>query len=135
VELSTEDYVAIQQLYARYAWGIDTGDLDAYVSTWTEDGEYIGFKGGVPHPKGHDELRALAAASFANTAESGYHLTSNLVIEASEGGARGRCYLLRVIAHDDGSGTIRNALHYEDELVKRDGKWLFRRRHTRASAD
>ena len=35
--LTADDYVAITQLYARQAWALDTGDVDAYVSVFTRD--------------------------------------------------------------------------------------------------
>lgn len=37
-KVSLEDRVEIEELMARYAWALDTGDFDAYVDTFTEDG-------------------------------------------------------------------------------------------------
>ena len=36
---STEDRLAIFELYARYSWALDTGDTDGYVALFTEDCE------------------------------------------------------------------------------------------------
>lgn len=38
-KLSAEDRWAIQDLYARYCWALDTGDTDAYVELFTDDAE------------------------------------------------------------------------------------------------
>src|SRR5690606_19417391 len=35
--LSVEDRIAIQDLIARYAWALDTGDVDAFVACFTPD--------------------------------------------------------------------------------------------------
>jgi hypothetical protein len=134
VELSTEDYIAIQQLYIRYAFLVDMNDRDALVATcWTEDGEYVGFRpGGQPHSKGHEALKAQAKNALVPY-ELGYHWNTAPLIEPTEYGASGRCYLLYILANEDGTfGSIRYALYYRDELVKLDGRWLFRRRNTTA---
>jgi SnoaL-like domain len=36
---SVEDRLAIQDLYARYCWALDTGDTDGYLALFTEDAE------------------------------------------------------------------------------------------------
>jgi hypothetical protein len=43
--LSTDDYVAIQQLYARFNTALDTGQAQQFADTWTDDGEFIGGRG------------------------------------------------------------------------------------------
>ena len=37
VELSVADRIAIQDLIARYAWALDTGDVDSLVTCFTTD--------------------------------------------------------------------------------------------------
>jgi hypothetical protein len=132
VELPVEDYIAIQQLYIRYAYLVDMHDRDELVETcWTEDGEYITFRpGGQPRSKGRAAIKAQAKTALVPH-ELGYHWNTNPLIEATEYGARGRCYLLYILANEDGTfGEIRYALYYRDELVKQHGRWLFRRRNT-----
>ena len=34
--LSTDDYIAIQQLYAKYTVCIDLGDVDGWLTTFTD---------------------------------------------------------------------------------------------------
>ena len=37
-KISLEDRAGVQDLIARYAWALDTGDLDGYVDCFMEDG-------------------------------------------------------------------------------------------------
>jgi hypothetical protein len=52
-DISAEDYVAIQRLYAEFNTAIDLGLPDRYAATWTDDGEYTG---GRPPGRGSDSL-------------------------------------------------------------------------------
>ena len=38
--LTAQDLVDIQQLYAKYNWTLDSGDAEAYASTFTPDGVF-----------------------------------------------------------------------------------------------
>lgn len=131
MELMPEDYAAIQNLYARYAISYDTGDLERWIRTWTEDGETV-VPGGSG--KGRDTLRARAEAGLSNPEYKGYHVITNLLIEPTDEGARGTCYLLRLIAPDvDGvrqmnTAELQRTYLHRDDLVKIDGEWLFRKR-------
>ena len=58
--LTAQDHAEIDQLYARYSYGVDTQADDGwlYARTFTEDGE---FDYGAPQPaRGRTELRELA---------------------------------------------------------------------------
>jgi len=57
--LTAQDFVDIQQLYAKYNWSLDAGDAEGYASTFTPDGV---FNNNV----GHD-----AIVKFANTFHAG----------------------------------------------------------------
>jgi hypothetical protein len=123
--LSTADYVEIQQLYARYAFSVDLQDVDAWMACWTDDGALVTTAG--KRTGGADQRRAMMLANGDVPEERGYHWVGNVVIDAAEHGANGRCYLMHLFA-PDGPARLRYALYYQDELVKRDGRWLFRLR-------
>lgn len=125
MSLATEDYIAIQQLYARYAFNVDLHELEPWLSNWTEDGALVTTAG--KSVRGQEERRALFESNMRNPDETGYHWVSNLVIEPTEYGASGRCYLMHLFA-PDGPAKLRYAFYYQDELVKQDGRWLFRLR-------
>jgi hypothetical protein len=147
-KLSTEDYIAIQQLYARYNIAFDLHDLDTWVGCYVEGGELAFAHGttskmpseredvdtsGEPARRviGHDNIRALGVAALSRPESKGYHWNSNLLITPTESGAAGQCYLM-FIRSPDGLGSVYMALNYTDELVKVGDEWLFKRRLIRA---
>src|SRR5688500_3462552 len=101
MELSTQDYIDIQQLYARYTHACDLGDVDGWIACFTEDGA-------LNATKGHAALRTMATAAMKNQEETntkGRHWNANLIIDPAEGGAVGRCYLMFVrIGAENGWG-------------------------------
>ena len=52
-KLTTQDYIDIQQLYARYNIAIDTGDGEGWAATFTPDGVFNNTN------KGHECPRAV----------------------------------------------------------------------------
>ncbi len=128
MQLTTDDYIAIQQLYVRYAFGVDMKDFDQWLSTWTEDGTYVSYSSAVI--EGHEALRAFAEESMAKPELKGYHWTATPLLEATDYGVHGRAYMLHVHAPET-TGEIGHAMYYDDELVKQDGEWRFRRRQTK----
>jgi hypothetical protein len=122
-KLTTDDLVEIQQLYAKYNWSLDSGDAEAYASTFTPDGV---FNNNV----GHD-----AIVKFANTFHAGVgshlkHWNTNLMILPSAEGASGQVYLVLV---DFGTkpASIFTSAAYADELVKTAQGWRFKKRATK----
>lgn len=120
---TAQDFVDIQQLYAKYNWSLDAGDAEAYASTFTADGT---FNNNV----GHD-----AIVKFANTFHAGLgahvkHWNTNLMITPTADGATGQVYLVLV----DFAGkppTIATSASYSDELVKTAQGWRFKKRQTK----
>lgn len=127
--LSTDDQLAIHQLYARYAFTVDLRDVDGWLANWTEDGALVTTSG--KRIGGVDARRALMETYTSDPNESGYHWVGNIVIEPATYGASGRCYLMHVFA-PEGPAQLRYCYYYEDELVKREGCWLFRLRTVHA---
>jgi hypothetical protein len=122
-KLTTDDLVEIQQLYAKYNWSLDSGDAEAYASTFTPDGV---FNNNV----GHD-----AIVKFANTFHTGVgshlkHWNTNLTILPTPEGASGQVYLVLV---DFGTkpASIFTSAAYADELVKTAQGWRFKKRATK----
>jgi hypothetical protein len=121
--LTAQDFVDIQQLYAKYNWSLDAGDAEGYASTFTPDGA---FNNNV----GHD-----AIVKFANTFHAGLgahvrHWNTNLMILPTSEGASGQVYLVLV---DFGTKppTIATSASYSDELVKTAQGWRFKKRATK----
>jgi hypothetical protein len=139
--LSTQDYIDIQQLGARYAFLIDTctnGGND-FADLFTEDGEFSvsqqwGVAGARP-TRGRDALVAAAGGDGKGGCQDpkttlGYgisHITVNHVITAAPGGATGKSYLL-AIGVGGSPTTIERQGGYEDIYVKTPAGWRFKSR-------
>jgi len=126
-----EDRAQIEDLQARYLFALDFFDLDTYVSTFTEDGvlDIIEYK-----VKGRDEIRKAIEQSrpvfdHSEVPTTGRHNITNIVIKVEGDKAYGRSYWF----HYSNDNPERKAVfdgygHYEDEMVKVNGKWLFSKR-------
>lgn len=112
--LTTQDYVEIQQLYARYAWAVDTHDAQGttYAKTFTPDGEFI--LGDKSQAVGSEKLAAFMAAPAPGSPS---HVVTNIMIQPSPEGARGYAYL-----------GLSGGSTYEDILVKTRDGWRFKQR-------
>ena len=133
-----EDRAEIEDLQARYLFALDNFDMDTYVSTFTEDGvlDIIAYQA-----KGRAEIRKKleeARPVFDQTASkapqgpyraTGRHNITNIVLKINGDKAVGRAYWF----HYGNNNPERRAAvdgygHYEDEMVKVNGKWLFSKR-------
>jgi|SRR5271165_2857578 len=122
-KLTGDDYVEIQQLYARYNNAIDSGDAEGYAATFIPDGVFNTFNGhdalvGFIH-NWHDKMGGATRR----------HWNTNLTITPTPEGAAGSVYLLLV---DVGvrPPTVFAAAKYEDQLVKTPDGWRFKKRVT-----
>ncbi len=132
-----EDRALIEDLQARYMFALDFGDPDTYVSLFTEDGVLDVGDGEI---KGHDAIRKAIsgmpdrkAAQTADAAKvrrpTGRHNISNMVIKVDGNKAKGRAYWFHYGNNNpQRAATFDSYGHYEDEMVKVNGKWLFSKR-------
>jgi hypothetical protein len=130
-----EDRSAIEDLQARYLFALDFRDAGAYAATFTADGllDY-----GAGEIRGReaiaDMVRGLADRARLQAAEdtsglrpaAGRHHITNIVVRIDGDRATGRAYWF----HTGNSNSERRAEltsfgHYEDEMVRVDGEWLF----------
>ena len=132
-----EDRALIEDLQARYLFALDFFDMDTYVSTFTEDGilDIVAYqaKGRAEIRKKLEEARPVFNPSSEKAPglypPTGRHNITNIVLKIDGDKAVGRAYWFhygnnnpqRAVALD-GYG------HYEDEMVKVNGKWLFAKR-------
>jgi len=128
-----QDRAQINKLMWDYARALDTGDAEAYVATFTEDGQ---FGRGANAVKGREALREMMGA-FRKSPTAGqakvprmgsmYHMTANHYIEfIDKDHAIFHGYWLAFTA---GSGentqpTIVGVGREVNELVRVEGKWL-----------
>jgi ketosteroid isomerase-like protein len=133
-----EDRAQIEDLQARYLFALDSFDMDTYVSTFTEDGvlDIIAYKakGRAEIRKKLEEARPVFNPSVNQDAQkpcraTGRHNITNIVLKIEGDKAYGRAYWF----HYGNNNPERKAQldgygHYEDEMVKVNGKWLFSKR-------
>jgi SnoaL-like domain len=115
-----EDRALIENLQARYLFALDFKDHDLYVTTFTTDGILDVGNGLVV---GREAIKA----AVANMPGGRHHIT-NLVLRVDGNRATGRAAWMHTGKNAEGRMTIGGYGHYEDDLVKVNGEWLFARR-------
>jgi len=127
-----EDRAAIEDLQARYLFALDFHDPDLYVSTFTPDGVLDYGSGDV---KGREAIKEVIArmpkpaATPGLRAAAARHNISNIVIKVDGDKAASLSYWFHY-SNDNPQrrGVFDGFGHYEDSLVKVNGKWLFTKR-------
>ncbi len=133
-----EERALIEDLQARYMFALDFGDIDKYVATFTEDGvldigegEWRGretIKERLLAIPPREEPPASPDAPKLRPA-SGRHNISNIVLKIDGDRAWGRAYWFHMgNVNPERSAVLNSYGHYEDELLKVNGEWLFSRR-------
>jgi ketosteroid isomerase-like protein len=132
------DRAQIEDLQARYMLALDSGDVETYLSTFTKDGILDIGDGEI---KGHDAIRKIIGGMPGRKAEAGAadapklrpstgrHNITNIVIKVEGDKAYGRAYWFHYGNNNpQRTATLDSYGHYEDEMIKIDGKWLFTKR-------
>jgi ketosteroid isomerase-like protein len=132
---TSDDRAAIENLQARYMFALDWQDPEAYAATFAPDGVLVSA---IAQAQGREAIHAevvkmrdndLKAAQPGLFAFSRRHVITNVVLEINGERATGRAYWIGYINDNpDRKPELEGYGHYEDELVKLDGEWLFARR-------
>jgi uncharacterized protein (TIGR02246 family) len=123
--LTPDDHAAIQQLYARYAHGLDTAadNGQLFMRVFTTDAVLTDVDGKTY--KGHQQLAELArSGSNAKGPANASHFIYNVLIEPTPGGAVGKSYI--VVAQLTTPGTPAAVItggQYHDVLVRTAEGW------------
>ena len=139
--LTTQDYIDIQQLVARYTFLVDTCSNAGhdFADLFTGDGEFsVSQQWGVAGARKIKGREALADAGGGDgkggckdpKTTLGYgisHISVNHVIMPAVGGATGRSYLLAIGVGGDPT-TIERQGGYDDVYVKTSAGWRFQSR-------
>ena len=124
---TADDYIEIQQLYARYAHTVDLDpDGEAWADTFTPDGAH------GDHIVGHEALAEYARMRRTRGLLDGpnmRHWNSQLVITPTPEGADGSCFLLLVsVGNREDPPKLLATMTYHDKLVKTKDGWRFKKR-------
>lgn len=130
------DRAEIEDVVTRYVKGLDTLDADLYAGVFAEDAVFE-LPGNVVH-RGRAAIRKIVTdlqESRARNAAAGtpspslYHVMANTSIELVDAThARHWSYAQTVRAAEGGAFVVGFMGRYEDELVKRDGRWYIQSR-------
>lgn len=128
-KLSVEDRLDIQELFARYAWALNTGDVDGVLACFTEDG-YLDHQ---PQGRfvGHDQIRLLLDDLWYGRAGwfiGRQHLANHFIITPEgENTARVRAFF-SILQHnlDYRTNFVFGLGNWDNLCVKQDGTWRFK---------
>jgi hypothetical protein len=132
-----DDRALIEDLQSRYLFAFDFGDPEGYAGTFTPDGILDFGQGEV---KGRAaiakfiedgrkrQLEARANVKAGERPSVGRHIINNMVIKITGDKAHGVAYWTHMTSGSNGRGTVDFFGHYEDDMVKVNGEWLFSRR-------
>ena len=121
-ELTVQDYIEIQQLYARYNFAIDASESENMAATFTDDGEF--YRGTSVNGLGYDGILKFMQSRRRHGVR---HWNSGLVISGNQDQVKGAVYLLTVNVEVK-PPTLIEAAKYDDTLVKTPKGWRFKKR-------
>lgn len=132
------DRALIEDLQARYLFALDFRDPEAYAATFTEDGVLDYGAGQIKGRKAiaemvagmrkRDEERRAKDTSGLRPA-AGRHSITNIVIKVNGDKATSVAYWHHMgNDNPERKAQLNSFGHYEDELVKVNGEWLFSKR-------
>lgn len=123
--LTAEDRLMIMDLYARYAWSMDSGDLDGFVDCFVPDAT---LDWGTPL-QGHNAIRHAEEGFLANDSAfpgAQHFATQFRIVEGNDQRAVTWAYVARMhrIPGTTNSTVIWQG-YYTDICVKVDGRWYY----------
>src|SRR5579859_693207 len=132
--LTADDRLAIMDLVARYAYTLDSGDLDGYVNNFAPDGVLFESHRGQAEIREYVSMlmRQGRAGPLPNGDVAYRHFVGAPVIDGEAGRATVHSYLLWVNMGSD--PPVSSAAEYTDDVVKLDGRWVFQSRSLRRLA-
>jgi len=131
-----DDRAEIENLSVRYMVAVDAGDIETVMATWADDG-VLDWVGGVE--RGKEAIRK-AMSNFggsrrqeipdgATSRPRTHHQIVNHVIDVSGNTAKSTAYWFAITNNTPQKDVqLLYFGHYEDELVKVNGTWLFKMR-------
>jgi len=126
--LSNDDKAQIIELGYRYARAVDDDDIDAWLATWTSDGELTAAFGSA---RGLADLRALETRLQAGFSRGHRHVVANTIVEGDSKTAEATSTSYLIIFEREHSPSVIATAVYHDTLRNIDGLWKFSKRDLR----
>jgi len=126
-----EDEREIRDLLIHYAQRLDGRDHKGYAALFARDGRWSGKLGDYTGP---EAIEAMLVQAFGPTPEgfrniNNFHLMTNMVIQVDGDRATAHSRITYFERSPESRPVAMLAGRYEDELVREDGRWLFKHRH------
>jgi len=123
---SLDDHQQIRELYARYAYSLDHGDIDRMMDCFTDDAVFESARQG--RFEGCDGLRKFAGSIPERTGGAQIrHLITNQLCDLDGDRGTGSCYFMYFHCKNNQVQQV-TVGEYNDELRKVDGRWKIRSR-------
>jgi hypothetical protein len=131
-----DDRAEIENLSNRYMIAVDAGDIETVMATWADDG-VLEWVGGVENGKAairkamsnFGGARPVTIPEGATSRPRTRHQIINHVIDVNGNTARTLAYWFAFTNNTPQKDVqLLYFGHYEDELVKQNGHWLFKKR-------
>jgi len=124
-----EDLESIRQLLIDYGRHLDARDFVAYAGLFTEDGEWIGGFGRVQGPAAiQAEMEKQIGKEPQVPGKSNHHIFINESIEVEGDTAHALSKWIFMVTGEGNRPVPVYLGHYDDQLVRMDGVWKFKRR-------
>jgi uncharacterized protein (TIGR02246 family) len=125
-----EDRVAIQELNGTYSDGVVRADAETWATVWAEDAHWslMGME-----VDGRDAIVAMWKGAMGGLDAVSFHCVPCMIAVDGDRAAS-RVQTQEIMLTKDGKTRLVGGL-YEDELAKRDGRWLFTSRTFRVVAE
>jgi uncharacterized protein (TIGR02246 family) len=122
-----EDRMEIERVLLNYGRFLDARQLANYAGLFAKDGEWTGGFGTVKGQKAIQEFMEKNIGTAPNRAGT-HHILTNFAIDVAGDKATAWSRWMFVVATADGKPNPSQSGHYEDKLVREDGKWKFAQR-------
>jgi ketosteroid isomerase-like protein len=132
-----DDRAEIENLSNRYMVAVDAGDIETVMATWAEDG-VLDWVGGVENGKAairkamsnFGGSRPVTIPEGATSHPRTRHQIINHVIDVNGNTAKSTAYWFALTNNTPQKDVqLLYFGHYEDELAKVNGHWVFKKRH------
>jgi len=118
----------IRDLLLAYCEALDGRDTQGFADLFTSDGEWTGGIGSSRTPAGIKAMLDNLFGQGTGRKLQAHHMIGNMMIKVDADTATARSRWMWVTAAQDGRPVMTRGGRYEDELVREDGTWKFRRR-------
>lgn len=126
IQSRTEDHLAIEHLIFQYAMAIDNLDPAAFSDCFARDAVFLTPTREITEITAEHVARHWAGVRYERTMHNVHNHT--YVIKEDRATGMTYCVASHIEKKDDEWFKFDQYIRYHDELIKRDGRWLFSRR-------